>query len=81
MTTGARTYTVTGMSCGHCALSVREEVAELTGVEQVEVELESGRLSVTGAGFSDDEVRQSVRSAGYALVDASANGDGDGGAD
>ena len=78
MTTGARTYTVTGMICGHCALSLREE---LTGVEQVEVELESGRLSVTGAGFSDDEVRQSVRSAGYALVDASANGDGDGGAE
>jgi copper chaperone len=81
MTTRAHTYIVTGMTCGHCVLWVREEVAEVAGVDQVDVELESGLLRVTGAGFTDDEVRDAVGNAGYTLVGASANGDGHGGAD
>jgi|RhiMetdeSRZDD1v2_1073273.scaffolds.fasta_scaffold3077646_2 copper chaperone len=81
MTKRERTYAVTGMTCGHCALSVHEEVAELAGVEHVDVELGAGRLEVTGGHFSDDEVRDAVHRAGYALLSASANGDGDGGAD
>ena len=28
-----QTYTVTGMTCGHCAASVTEEISELAGVE------------------------------------------------
>ena len=74
MTSEQRTYTVTGMSCGHCALSVREEVSELRGVDQVDVDLDSGRLSVGGAGFSDDDVRAAVESAGYELAAAAPTG-------
>ena len=58
------------MSCGHCALSVREEVSELRGVDRVDVDLDSGRLSVDGAGFSDEDVRAAVESAGYELAAA-----------
>ena len=65
MATGQRTYTVTGMSCDHCALAVREEVAEVVGVERVDVDLDSGRLSVVGADFADEDVRAAVASAGY----------------
>ena len=81
MTKPERTYTVNGMTCAHCALSVHDGVADVAGVEQVDVELATGRLTVTGAGFSDDEVRGAVGRAGYALVDASTNGDADGGPD
>jgi copper chaperone CopZ len=81
MTNRQRTYTVTGMSCGHCALTVREEVTELAGVEEADVDLETGRLTVTGAEFSDDEVRGAVAAAGYAVVAASPNGGLDGEAD
>jgi copper chaperone len=35
LTTSQCNYNVTGMSCGHCALSVREGVAEVAGVEEV----------------------------------------------
>ena len=42
------TYTVTGMTCGHCVASVTEEVSEVTGVETVDVDLDSGLLTVTG---------------------------------
>ena len=74
MASDERTYTVNGMTCGHCALSVREEVAEITGVEQVDVELDSGRLSVMGAGFSDEDVRAAVEGAGYELAAPAGNG-------
>ncbi len=35
--TETRTYTVTGMTCGHCVASVTEEVQELAGVQDVDV--------------------------------------------
>jgi copper chaperone len=68
MTPSTRTYTVTGMTCAHCVLSVREEVGEVAGVERVEVDLATGRLAVTGAGFGDDAVAGAVAEAGYEVV-------------
>ena len=62
-----RTYTVTGMSCDHCVLSVSEEVGSFAGVERVDVELASGRLLVDGAA-SDDAIREAVAEAGYEVV-------------
>ena len=53
-----RDYTVVGMTCQHCALSVTEEVSELAGVENVDVDLASGRLTVEG-----DAVEQAIRDA------------------
>ena len=60
-------YTVTGMTCGHCVASVTEEVTEVPGVEAVEVELETGRLTVHGDA-SADAVRGAVEEAGYSLA-------------
>ena len=60
-----RSYTVTGMTCSHCVASVREDVSEVAGVETVDVDLTSGRLSVGGTGFDDDAVRAAVAEAGY----------------
>ena len=63
------TYTVTGMTCGHCVASVTEEVQEIPGVEDVQVVLESGALAVTSAQPLDDAaVRAAVEEAGYALA-------------
>ena len=63
-----RTYTVAGMTCGHCVASVTEEVQELPGVEDVDVVLETGVLTVTGPGLDDDAVRRAVEEAGYQLA-------------
>ena len=65
-----RTYTVTGMTCQHCVASVREEVGELPGVTAVDVDLESGRLAVTGSDVRDADVAAAVAAAGYALAEA-----------
>ena len=63
-----RTYTVQGMTCSHCVLSVKEEVAEVAGVEDVDVDLASGRMTVTGDDVADEAVRAAVADAGYEVV-------------
>jgi copper chaperone len=63
-----RTYTVAGMTCEHCVMSVSEEVGEISGVRDVAVELDSGRLTVAGEGFTDEQVAAAVAEAGYEVV-------------
>ncbi|ROO83757.1 copper chaperone CopZ [Actinocorallia herbida] len=63
-----RTYTVQGMTCGHCEASVTEEVGEVSGVTGVAVDLTGGLVTVSGDGFTDDAVRAAVEEAGYAVV-------------
>ena len=62
------TYQVTGMTCGHCVQAVTTEVSGIDGVTDVRVDLESGRVDVTGEGITDEAVRAAVDEAGYALV-------------
>ena len=63
------TYTVTGMTCGHCVSSVTEEVRSLPGVSDVQVDLDSGRVTVTAdAPVGADKVRAAVEEAGYSLA-------------
>lgn len=63
------TYTVSGMTCGHCVSSVTEEVSEVDGVTDVQVELETGRLVVTGDADAG-AVTAAVEEAGYSAVPA-----------
>ena len=64
-----QTYTVTGMTCGHCVASVTEEVQEIPGVENVDVVLETGRLTVTSHEPVDAaRVKTAVEDAGYQLA-------------
>ena len=66
------TYTVTGMTCGHCVSSVTEEVSELPGVQQVDVDLPTGAVTVTSAEpLAESAVRSAVEEAGYQLVSTS----------
>jgi copper chaperone len=63
------TYTVTGMTCGHCVSAVTEEVTAVPGVTAVDVDLASGRLTVTSdTPVDDDAVRAAVDEAGYELA-------------
>jgi copper chaperone len=64
-----RTFTVRGMTCGHCVSSVAEEVQEIPGVERVDVVLETGAVTVASAQpLDDDAVRAAVEEAGYQLA-------------
>jgi copper chaperone len=61
-------YTIIGMTCRHCVLSVEEEVAEVRGVVEVDVDLESGRLRVAGESVSAAAIRGAVAAAGYEVA-------------
>jgi copper chaperone len=64
-----QTYTVTGMTCGHCVASVTEEVQEIPGVENVDVVLETGNLTITSAEpVADEAIQAAVEEAGYQLA-------------
>lgn len=59
-------FTVTGMTCHHCEMSVTEEVSEIPGVESVEVSHETGVLVVNSSTPIDDTaVLAAVEEAGY----------------
>jgi copper chaperone len=63
------TFTVTGMTCGHCVASVTEEVTKIDGVTGVDVDLPTGAVKVTSAGpVEEADVRAAVEEAGYVLA-------------
>jgi copper chaperone len=64
-----RTYTVTGMTCGHCVTSVTEEITAIHGVTDVAVDLPTGAVTVTSNEPVDEaRVRAAVEEAGYQLA-------------
>ncbi|WP_110239810.1 heavy-metal-associated domain-containing protein [Nocardioides gilvus] len=71
MSTSTSTYTVTGMTCGHCVASVTEEISEIEGVTSVDVILETGLVTVTADIDLDPlAVRTAIAEAGYAVADS-----------
>lgn len=63
------TYTVSGMTCGHCVSAVSTEIGTLTGVTGVDVDLGSGAVTVTSeAPLVTADVAAAVDEAGYELV-------------
>lgn len=61
------TYRVTGMTCGHCELTLREEVEALPGVRAARADRATGTLVVTGPA-DRDAVAAAVQDAGYEVV-------------
>ena len=63
------TYTVTGMTCGHCVASDTDEVSKVERDTNVEVDLASGQVTDTSDGPADDAaVAAAVDEAGYAVT-------------
>ncbi|MBK4145339.1 heavy-metal-associated domain-containing protein [Corynebacterium macginleyi] len=62
-----RNYTVEGMSCEHCEMSIREEVGQIAGVDTVSADHTTGAVSVSGSDFTDAQVANAIAEAGYTL--------------
>ncbi|MGY0499403.1 heavy-metal-associated domain-containing protein [Nocardia sp. FBN12] len=63
------TYVVSGMSCGSCVGKVKSEIGKLSGIDGVDIELATGRMTVTGTGSIDDaQIQDTVENLGYELV-------------
>jgi copper ion binding protein len=64
----AHTYTVVGMTCQHCVASVTEEVSDVPGVAGVDVDLDTGSLTVrSNEPVTRDQIEAAVHEAGYRL--------------
>lgn len=62
--------TVDGMTCGGCANGVKKALGALSGVQQVEVDLASKRVSVTHDGnVADAAIREAIENAGFDVID------------
>lgn len=63
------TYDVTGMTCDHCRRSVAAEVGAVPGVTDVDVDLATGKVTVTSQQpVSTEQIREAVTEAGYTLA-------------
>ena len=66
------TITVSGMTCGHCVSSVKEELAEVPGVQSVSVDLNAGGVSPvtieSTRELTSEEISAAVEEAGYTVV-------------
>lgn len=59
------TYNVPAIHCAHCAMSIREEVSEVEGVDDVVVDLETKIVTVSGSDLDDSALRAAIEEAGY----------------
>ncbi|MGW2285662.1 heavy-metal-associated domain-containing protein [Streptomyces phaeochromogenes] len=63
------TYAVSGMTCGHCKATLTKVIGELDGVTGVDVDLDTGRVTVVGTAEPDDTlIAEVVDDAGYELT-------------
>ena len=66
------TFSVDGMTCGHCVSSVTEELNAIPGVQDVVVDLHAGASSpvtvVSEGPLPEDAIAAAVAEAGYAVT-------------
>jgi len=65
---GSATISIGGMTCSHCAMSVRKALGECTGVASVDVDLKRGRATVTGTSLDNDALGRAVEELGYKVA-------------
>jgi copper chaperone len=58
-------YTVPAIHCAHCAMSIREEVGDVEGVDEVDVDLDAKVVTIRGRDLDDAELRAAIAEAGY----------------
>jgi copper chaperone len=58
-------YIVPAIHCAHCAMSIREEVSEVEGVEDVIVDLDTKVVTISGHALDDAALRAAIAEAGY----------------
>lgn len=60
-------YLIKGMTCNHCKQTAAEAIENCTGVEKVEIDLDSGKAYIQGSDINDDEIITSIKSVGFSI--------------
>lgn len=64
-----RILTIKGMSCMHCVGAVKNALSEISGVNDVTVDLQAKKAVVEGLNLSDDVLKEVVEDAGYDVIE------------
>ena len=59
------TYSVPGMTCGHCVQAVTSEVSAVPGVTSVAIDLDTKAVVITGTDLDDRDLRAAIDEAGF----------------
>lgn len=65
----SKTYSVPGISCGHCKMAIEGEVSEVDGVSSVVVDVDARTVTVDGDA-SDEAIVAAIDEAGYEVAPA-----------
>jgi copper chaperone len=66
--TDTLTYTVPGVSCGHCRTAITDEVKTIDNVAGIDVDLDSKLVTVRGENLDESAVRAAIDEAGYEIA-------------
>jgi uncharacterized protein len=61
------TFLIDGMTCNHCAASVKNTVSEIKGVTDVKINLEQKNAVIDGE-YNKEEVKAAIEKAGYKVL-------------
>ena len=59
------TYTISGMSCGHCLNRVNTALSKVDGITGQQVQIGSARVEFDPSKTSADQIAQAISKAGY----------------
>ena len=68
--TSTLTYSVPGVSCGHCKQAIEGEVSQVQGVAAVEVDLDAKTVTVSGEPLDESAIVDAIDEAGYEVANA-----------
>ena len=68
MTMTSLTYSVPGVSCGHCRHAIQDQVSRLTGVESVDVDIDAKTVTVSGESLEEGAIVAAIDEAGYEVA-------------
>ncbi|NJN28345.1 MAG: heavy metal-associated domain-containing protein [Cyclobacteriaceae bacterium] len=60
-----KTIKVNGMTCNHCKANVQSNLAQIQGIENIDIDLESGKVKMSGDRIDLAEVKNKVEGIGY----------------
>lgn len=63
-----QTLEISGMTCGHCVMSVRTELSKINGVKVNAVKIGSAEVAVDESKVTDQALQHAVEEAGYSVV-------------
>jgi copper chaperone len=71
MSTNELTFTVPGMTCGHCEAAVKGEVGKISGVTDVAVDLATKLVTVSGSALDSAAIVDAIDEAGFEVATGS----------